>query len=177
MRRCIWILFALALACTSCKEDAEPLALLRSHVELVREGRCAEARKQLSARTEQALTYLERKPERGHSTVPINEYFCNKFTFEYCRTSEMSLTRMAGDDATVSMPCGRTQDSIFPGFSSIFLKYEPRETHLVREAGEWRVVVPHAIRKFEIREKEDQMVEAYLAQREQRKRERNSPKP
>ncbi len=79
----------------------------------------------------------------------------------------MSLKNADADIATVSMPCGRTQDSFLPGLSSIFLKYEPRDWDLVREEGRWRIVLPFVIKIVDVREREDEMLERILREREE----------
>ena len=89
--------------------------------------------------------------------------------FENCKEKKMTLTIETGDTAKVSMPCGHTQDSILPGFTSMFLKYEPRTSELVREGGEWRVELPMPIRIVEVREREEQMRDAARREMERRR--------
>ena len=94
--------------------------------------------------------------------MPLEEYYCSIFTFEDCKLNEMSVKAGDGATATVTMPCGRTQDSFLPGFPSMFLKYEPRDWELVREEGHWRMVLPFVIKIVEVREREDQLREKAL---------------
>jgi hypothetical protein len=103
--------------------------------------------------------------------VPIEQYYYDALAFENCRLKQMTLSDQRADAATVSMPCGRTQDSILPGLPSPFLRYEPRITESVREEGEWHVVEPLVIRIVEVRETEDRMRDAALRERERVMRE------
>ena len=154
----------------ACDSRSDPERALQSYVSAVSENRCDDAQKLLSARTNYALDALSTKPQHRHSSVPIEHYYCYKLIFEDCKWKETTLSASQADTATVSMPCGRTQDSFLPGFSSLFLKYEPRSTELVREEGEWHVVVPFVIRIVEIREKEDTAIREYRERQEQFKR-------
>ena len=144
---------------------------MRAYVRAVRESRCDDALKVLSTRTRHAIDVLRVKPQHQWGPVPIEQYYCNKLAFENCKWEKMTLGDQRADTATVSMPCGRTQDSFLPGFSSPFLKYEPRITTLVREQGEWHVVDPFVIRFVEARETEDRMRDAALREHERVKRE------
>jgi hypothetical protein len=139
---------------------------MRSYVLAVTEQRCDDALNLLSAPTRHAIDALRAHPQHPNDPVPIEQYYCNALMFESCKWKRMTLSDQRADAAAVSMPCGRSQDSFLPGFSSPFLKYEPRITPLVREAGEWHVVEPLVIRIVEVREKEDRAVEAALRERE-----------
>lgn len=158
----------LALACSS---HSDPELALQSYARAVSENRCSDALNLLSARTIHAIDGLRVKPQHPQSPLPIEYYYCNKLTFEDCKLGKMTLSESRDDTATVSMPCGRTQDSFLPGFSSPFLKYEPRTTELVREDGDWHVVAPFVIRIAEIRESEDQRRAEAIRGHERRKRE------
>lgn len=147
----------------------------------VNERRCSDALEFLSERTRYSLDRLREKPQRPQEPVRLEEYYCSEFTFEDCKLGEMSLKNMDEKIATVSMPCGRTQDSILPGFSSMFLKYEPRDWELVLENGRWRVTLPFVIKVVDLREREDEMRERALREREEhlkrRKLEGAAPSP
>ena len=162
------IITVLAAALVSaCGQRTEPERAVTDFAAAVNERRCGDAIEFLSERTRYSLDRLREKPQRPHSSVPLEEYYCSKFTFEDCKLSEMSLKNMDADIATVSMPCGRTQDSFLPGFPSMFLKYEPRDWDLVREEGRWQIVLPFVIKIVEVREKEDQLREKALREREE----------
>jgi hypothetical protein len=169
-------MISLLLVCyaVSCgHRSSDPERALENYVHAVNDGRCADARKLLSSRTIRALDYLHVKPQHPQNPLPVEQYYCNDLIFEDCKWNKMELTQKYADKATVSMPCGRTQDSFLPGFSSPFLKYEPRENELVREDGEWRIVLPFVIRMIEVREKEDQLREEALRQQRLRQRSRD----
>lgn len=170
----IVLLVAVALA-AACQFRSEPELALDAYVYAVNEGRCDNARELLSTRSRYGLDVLRVKPQHRQSPLPVEEYFCTKLYFEDCKWGKMKLDEQTGDTARVSMPCGRTQDSIFPGFSSPFLKYEPRVTELVREDGEWHIVLPTVIRIVEIRDREDQMREDALRRQEEMRRESGLP--
>ena len=154
-RMAIFVLIGVMAA--SCRTYSEPESALRAYARSVRERQCADSLGQVSSRTRYALEVLRRKPQHSHDPLPLEEYYCNKFAFEDCKLDELTLNRADDSIATVSMSCGRTQDSFLPGFPSIFLKYEPRDFELVREDGRWRVVLPHVIKIVEVREREDQL--------------------
>ena len=136
-----------------CREKSGPEQAFASYIRSVREHRCDAAMGFLSARTRHAIESLIERPQDPHSPVPIEHYYCYDLMFENCKEKKMTLTHESGDTAKVSMPCGRTQDSILPGFTSMFLKYEPRTSELVREGGQWRVELPLPIRIVELRER------------------------
>ena len=162
------IVIALAAALMSaCERPSEPESALTDFAAAVNERRCSDAIELLSARTRYSLDRLLEKPHRDHNPIPLEEYYCSKFTFEDCKLREMSIRKADAESATVSMPCGRTQDSFLPGFPSMFLKYEPRDWDLVREEGRWRIVLPFVIKIVEVREKEDQLIEKVLRDREE----------
>ena len=153
---------------SACERRAEPERALSDFAAAVNERRCSDAIDFLSARTRYSLDRLREKPQRDHNPVPLEEYYCSKFTFEDCKLGEMSLKNVDAEIATVSMPCGRTQDSFLPGFPSMFLKYEPRDWDLVREDGRWRIVLPLVIKIVEVREREDQLREQALRDQQER---------
>ncbi|MEO7658455.1 MAG: hypothetical protein ABIV48_02475, partial [Pyrinomonadaceae bacterium] len=119
----------------------------------------------LSARTVYSIESLRAKPQRKREPVAVEQYYCDKLAFEDCRLNKISLAEENGDFAKVSVPCGRTQDSFLPGFSSPFLKYEPRETELIREEGRWFIIDPLVIKIVEMREKEERMRDEAMRQR------------
>lgn len=167
------VLLLLVVACgAACNTYSGPELALEAYARAVEENRCDEALKLVSERTRYAIDVLRVKPQHPQSPLLSENYYCNKLTFEHCKLGEMTLSASQADTATVSMPCGRTQDSFLPGFSSVFLKYEPRTTDLVREEGGWRVVVPMAIRIVDIREREEQLRDAELRRQEEFKRRR-----
>ena len=173
---CRTITLFLVLACVAaCNSGSAPELALHAYIRAVEDGRCEDARKLLSARTNHALDVLRDKPQHPQNPLPLEEYYCRQLLFENCKSQKMTLTEQRADTATVSMPCGRTQDSIFPGFSSAFLKYEPRDTEMIREDGAWHVVMPFVIRVAEIRETEDKMRDAELRRMEDMKRKRGKP--
>lgn len=176
LERPITIALILTLA-VACSRHSGPEKALEDYVAAIREGRCADARKLISYRSEQALRYLEENPQHPQNPLPITEYYCGQFAFEDCKPSKIELTSLTGEAAIVTMPCGRSQDSILPGFSSPFLKYEPRNTSLVLESGQWRVEEPHAIRIFEIKTREDEFRRQALEREEQRRRQYVKKKP
>jgi hypothetical protein len=160
---------AVTVFTSACGVRSEPEKALYAYAEAVRSRRCGEAMGFLSERTRYALDFLRVKPQHPQSQIPLEEYYCSKFAFEDCKLSDMNLTSAEANSATVSMPCGRTQDGILPGFPSMFLKYEPRETGLVKEDNDWRVVLPHVIRIVEIREREDKIRDEALREQERRR--------
>ena len=150
------ILVAPVMALAGCRErPSPPEQALAAYIASVREHRCDAAMGFLSARTRHAVESLIARPQHPHSRIPIEHYYCYDLMFEHCNADEMTLSVEQGDAATVSMSCGRTQDSILPGLTSVFLKYEPRLTELVRENNSWRVVLPTPIRIVELREQSD----------------------
>ena len=149
------VVLAVVILLTGCRDSSLPEQALAGYIRAVREHRCDAALNFLSARTRRAIKSLIERPQHPQAPVPIEHYYCYDLMFEKCKDRKMTLTVDSGDAAEVSMPCGRTQDSIFPGFTSIFLKYEPRVTKLVREGGEWRVELPIPIRIVELREREE----------------------
>lgn len=153
----------------ACGRVSEPEKSLYDYATAVQSRRCGEAVEFLSMRTRHALEYLKAKPQDPQSPVPIEEYYCSKFAFEDCKIDKTALISSGPERAKVTMPCGRTQDGILPGFPSVFLKYEPREMDLVREGDEWHVELPFVIRIVEIREKEDQLREAAMRERQRRR--------
>lgn len=161
----MWRIAILVLALVwlgACRESSQPEKALNAYAAALRERRCGEALELLSARTRYSLDALRIKPQNPHTSVPLEEYYCSIFTFEDCKLNEMSVKASDGATATVTMPCGRTQDSFLPGFPSMFLKYEPRDWELVREEGHWRMVLPFVIKIVEVREREDQLREKAL---------------
>ncbi len=165
--RQIALLLLVVAGGAACKTSSGPELALEAYAHAVQENRCDEALKLVSERTRYAIDVLRVKPQHPQSPLPVDHYYCNKLTFEDCKLGEMTLTASQAGTATVSMPCGRTQDSFLPGFPSVFLKYEPQTTDLVHEEGGWRVVVPMPIRVVEIREKEEQMRDAALRRQEE----------
>jgi hypothetical protein len=165
--RIIIIALAAALASACERRAPEPERALNDFASAVNERRCSDAIEFLSARTRYSLERLREKPDREHNPVPLEEYYCSKFTFEDCKLREMALKEAEDESATVSMPCGRTQDSFLPGFPSMFLKYEPRDWNLVREDDRWRIVLPFVIKIVEVREREDQLRERALREQEE----------
>jgi hypothetical protein len=134
----------------------------------VREHRCDAAKNLLSARTRHAVDVLAVRPQHPRDPVPIEHYYCYDLMFEDCKVNKMTLEVERDQTAAVSFPCGRRGDSFLPGFSSVFLKYEPRVTELVREEGEWRVELPFVIAVVEAREREERARDAAMRNRERR---------
>ena len=163
-------LLIVVLIASGCSSVSEPESALQTYVEAVQEGRCQEARNLLSQKTRYALDYLHEKPQQRQNALPVEEYYCGRFAFEHCQYWKTMLTAGGSNVALVSMPCGRSQDSIFPGFSSPFLKYEPRKVELVNEDGAWRIVEPTPIRIVEVREREDQLREEAIRRQDERRR-------
>lgn len=161
------ILISIAAFAAGCRQYSEPEDTLRSYAGAVQERRCGDSLELLSSRTRFALDALREKPQHPHRPLPLEEYYCNRFTFEDCKVNELTLKTNQGDNATVSMSCGKTQDSFLPGFPSMFLRYEPRDFELVREEGRWRVVLPFVIKIVEIREREDQLREKALQEQKE----------
>jgi hypothetical protein len=91
--------------------------------------------------------------------IPIEEYYCRRLIFQDCKWKEIKLEQQTANTAKVAMPCGHAQDSFLPGFSSPFLKYEPRITELTLEDGNWRVILPDLIELAARREREKQWEE------------------
>jgi hypothetical protein len=160
------------VALAGCRAQSGPEKAMYSYVRAVNEGRCDDAFNLLSERTRHALDVLRTRPLRPQEPVPIENYFCRPLMFEDCKWKQMTLSFQQGDTASVSMRCGSTQDSFLPGFSSVFLKYEPRLTELVREGDEWRRVDPVLIRILKIFETEDRAIEAEMRERARFQRER-----
>ena len=163
----IIILVLTAVLLSACERPTEPERALNDFAAAVNERRCSDAIEFLSARTRYSLDRLREKPQHPQAPVPLEEYYCSKVTFEDCKMDEMVLKNVDTEVATVSMPCGRTQDSFLPGFSSMFLKYEPREWQMLREDDRWRIVLPFVIRIVEVREREDQLREQVLRDQEE----------
>jgi hypothetical protein len=161
------ILVLVACLLSACEQRSEPERALDEFAAAVNDRRCSDAIGFVSARTRYSLDRLREKPQHPESPIALEEYYCSKFTFEDCKLGEMSLKNRSGAAATVSMPCGRTQDSFLPGFPSMFLKYEPRDWELLNEEGVWRVVIPSTIRIIELREREDQLREKLDREREE----------
>lgn len=174
------VIAAVIVAAGCGKEKSAPEQAFAGYIDAVREHRCDAAKNFLSTRTRYALDWVTEQTGRvdehrraagrphGLPAAPIEHYYCYDLMFEHCKAGEMTLATEQGDTARVSMPCGRTQDSILPGFTSMFLKYQPRITDLVREEDEWRVVLPTLIRIVEVREQEDAAREAYERRRQGR---------
>lgn len=162
-----WLAIVILIA--GCRDASVPEMTLAGYIRSVREHRCDAAMNFLSARTRHAIESLMERPHDPHAAVPIEHYYCYDLMFENCMDGKMSLTVESGGSAEVSMPCGRTQDSILPGFTSMFLKYEPRVTRLVQENGEWRVELPMPIRIVELRERQDRARDAAKNRMEQRR--------
>lgn len=162
---------AALLVFAGCRPAPEPAPAqaLAGYIDAVRGHRCDVAMTFLSARSRYAIAALIERPERPQLSIPIEHYYCYDLMFEHCKAKEMTVAAEQGDTAKVSMPCGRTQDSILPGFTSMFLKYEPRITDLVREEGAWRIVLPMPIRIVEIRERDEQLREEALRDHERRR--------
>jgi hypothetical protein len=159
----IIIIVLAATLLSACERLSELEIAVNDFAVAVNERRCSDAIEFLSARTRYSLDRLREKPDRDHNPIPLEEYYCSQFTFEDCKLREMSLTKTEGESATVSMPCGRTQDSFLPGFSSMFLKYEPRDWSLVREDGRWRVALPFVLKIVEVRERKIRCASGYFA--------------
>lgn len=170
--RIIIIVLASALL-AACERPSEPERALSEFAAAVGDRRCDDALEFLSARSRYSLERLRQKPQHPHNPVPLEEYYCSKFAFEDCKLGEMSLKNIDGETATVSMPCGRTQDSFLPGFSSVFLNYEPRDWNLAREDDRWRVVLPFVIKIVDVREREDQAREQVLRNYRERLKQKN----
>lgn len=170
MRRLLPIAAVLVVfaACRPAPEPA-PEQALAGYIDAVRGHRCDAAMTFLSARSRYAINSLTERPQSPQMPVPIEHYYCYDLMFEHCKVKDMTVAAEQGDTAKVSMPCGRTQDSILPGFTSMFLKYEPRITDLVREEGAWRIVLPMPIRIVDIREQEDRRREEVLREQERRR--------
>lgn len=173
-----FILLLTIAAAVGCNSHSEPELALQTYVDAVRDGRCGDALDLLSERSRYALDVLRVKPQDRHNPLPVEEYYCRPLFFEDCKAGKMTVASQQAETATVTMPCGRTQDGILPGFPSIFLKYEPRENELVLENGEWHIVLPFVIRIVEVREKEDRMRDAAMREYERKMSERGiSPAP
>lgn len=162
-------MLAAVILLTGCRDTPAPERALAGYIRSVREHRCDAAMNFLSARTRHAIQSLIERPQHPQAPVAIEHYYCYDLMFENCKEEKMTLMVESGDTARVSMPCGRTQDSILPGFTSMFLKYEPRVTELVREGGEWRVELPMPIRIVEVREREEQARDAARREMERRR--------
>lgn len=169
MHRSRALLISLALV-IGCGERSAPERAMEGYIRAVREHRCEAAVSFLSARTRHAVESLIEQPQHPGAPVPIEHYYCYDLMFENCKVDKMTLTVESGDNAKVSIPCGRPQDGIFPGFTSIFLKYEPRVTELVREDGQWRVELPVPIRIVELREEQERARQAAFREMERRRR-------
>lgn len=155
-----------------CSTASEPEQIAKKYVVAIREGRCSDARQLLSERTNYALEYIRKHPPEPRNPLPIEEYYCGRFAFEDCKLSKVQLERLEQDTATVTISCGKTQDGFLPGWSSMFLKYEPRPIELVREAEEWKIVETYVNRFAEVREREEELREEAMRPYEQQKRER-----
>jgi hypothetical protein len=151
---CTAVLFTLVFS-TACAKRSSAEVTLERYVTAIYERRCDDAKALLSEQTLRGLEKLRARPLRPNAPSAPEEYYCSKFAFEHCQLSKMELKEVSGDKAIISMPCGRTQDSMFPGFTSIFLKYEPHSVELIRESGNWFVKEPLVLRYAELREKED----------------------
>lgn len=148
-------LLAAVILLAGCRPPSAPEQALRGYIRAVREHRCDAAMRFLSARTRHAVRSLIARPYDPRHPAPIKHYYCYDLMFENCKDQKTTVAFDSADAAKVSMPCGRRGDSILPGFSSMFLKYEPRVSELVREDGQWRVELPFAIEAAEVREQED----------------------
>ncbi len=170
---CPMVILLLGIALMgACSSRSGPESAVEAYAQAVSENRCVDALAMLSNRTKYAVEALRLKPQHPHTPIPLEEYYCNKLIFEDCKLGKMAVKDMTVAAAVVSMPCGRTQDSFLPGFASPFLKYEPRDTELVREDGEWRLVMTYVIKIVDVREKVDSMRAAPLQREEQLRRER-----
>lgn len=167
----------LAVFFSACTHRTEPEAVLERYVYAVNEGRCEDAFVLLSKNSRDGLEMLRVRPQHPQSPLAIEQYYCQPLIFEDCKWGKMQLDSQAGDEAKVSMPCGHNRDSFLPGFSSPFLRYEPRVTDLVREDGAWRIVVPSVIRIVEIREREERVMEEVKRRNEEIRRKRGLPPP
>lgn len=170
----VLVLFSCAAGCT---KYSQPEAALQNYADAVIEESCDEAFAHLSLNTRRALEVLQRIPRQREKPLPIEEYYCRPFIFENCKWKATTLESIQNDTAKVSMMCGTTQDSFLPGFSSPFLKYEPRLTDLVKEEGEWRVVLPYVIEVAEMQEREEQMREAERRRQQEYNRQRIPRQP
>lgn len=162
---CLLLVISWAASCTT---STPPEKALKSYIQAVSEGRCAEALNLVSARTRYSLESLRLKPQRQWEPIGIETYYCNPIAFENCKSDNTSLIVPQPDAAKVSMPCGRSQDGFLPGFSSIFLKYEPRITEMTYEEGSWRVVEPMVIRIVELRDSEEKIRDEVLKRQRRR---------
>src|SRR5688572_3628070 len=156
------IVIFVGLMAVSCQRLSEPEKALRSYAGAVSERRCSDSLELISSKTRYALDVLREKPQHAQSPLPLEEYYCNKFTFDECKLDELTLKAVEGHTATVARSCGHSQDSFLPGFSSIFLKYEPRDFELVREDGGWRVALPFVIKIAELQERDHHLREKAL---------------
>ena len=163
-------LLVLVLVAAACHPRSAPERAMADYVAAVREHRCDAAMNLLSARTRHAIESLTVKPQDPHASVPIEHYYCYDLMFEDCKIGKITLTSQSDQAATVSMPCGRTQDSFLPGFPSAFLKYEPRGTDLVREEGQWRVELSYPIAIVESREQAERARDAAMRRERERRR-------
>ena len=152
----------------ACRSRSAPEKAMIGYVDSVRGHQCETAMKFLSAPSRHAIDVLTVQPQDPHAAVPIEHYFCYDLMFEDCKLDKLTLKVQDDRTAVVSMPCGRTQDSFLPGFPSMFLKYEPRDTNLVREGDEWHVELPYAIAIVAARERE----ELAIAEMRERQRQR-----
>lgn len=151
---------AVVILMTACRNPSPPERALEGYIRSVRNQRCDDAMNFLSADTRRAIKSLIERPQHPQTPLPIEHYYCYDLMFENCKEGKLTLAMQGEDAVEVSMPCGRTQDGLLPGFSSMFLKYEPRVTRLVREGGEWRVELPVPIRIVEVREREERARDA-----------------
>jgi len=152
-----------------CRAKSAPEQAMAAYVDAVREHRCETAVNLLSARTRHAIDFLRVKPQHPRDPVPLEHYYCYDLMFEDCKVNKMTLEVQSDQTASVSFPCGRTQDSFLPGFSSAFLKYEPRVTELVREEGEWHVELSFPITIVEARERAERARDAAIRELERRR--------
>src|SRR5688572_23833730 len=99
------VLISVAIMAVGCRQYSEPETALRSYADAVRERRCSDSLELISSRTRYALDVLLEKPQHPHNPLPLEGYYCNKFTFDECKSTK-TLKAADVDAATVAMSCG-----------------------------------------------------------------------